>query len=59
MKITENIDGSVYAEKNMTSAQIVATSEKRSRHVVEETVLGPGGLPHLEKTSVSREAPFW
>lgn len=58
LEITENIDGSVHVERNMTSIQMISTSELRPRHVVEETALGPAGLPCLEKTSVSRDAPF-
>lgn len=45
LEITENIDGSVYVEKNMASGWIVTTSEKRFRHVVEERVLAPAGCP--------------
>ncbi|KAK2517456.1 hypothetical protein Q9233_013100 [Columba guinea] len=45
LEMTENIDGSVYVEKNMASGWIVTTSERRSRHVVEERVLAPAGCP--------------
>lgn len=45
LEITVNIDGSMYVERHMASARIAATSEERSRLVVEETALGPAGCP--------------